>query len=86
MTTTTISLERSAYELLRSRKKQDESFSQELHRLLGDASPELGGFLDIVSAQDGRAVADAIETIRAQDRREELTKVSRGRVRHGRRA
>ncbi|MFZ1023485.1 MAG: antitoxin VapB family protein [Thermoplasmata archaeon] len=86
MTTTTISLERSAYELLKARKKPDESFSEELHRLLGSASPDLKGFLDIVSIQDGRTIADAIEAIRAQDFDEELKKANRGRKRYGRRA
>ncbi|MCI4351940.1 MAG: antitoxin VapB family protein [Thermoplasmata archaeon] len=86
MTTTTISLERSAYELLRARKKPDESFSEELHRLLGSASPELKGFLDIVPPEDGPAIADAIETIRAQDFNEERMRALRGRPRNGHRA
>lgn len=86
MSTTTISLERSAYELLRARKKPDESFSQELHRLLGSASPDLKDFLDIVSIEDGRTIADAIETIRGQDLAEERKKSSPGRKRYGRRA
>jgi predicted CopG family antitoxin len=86
MTTTTISLERSAYELLRSRKKPDESFSEELHRLLGSASPDLKGFLDIVSAEDGQTIANAIDAIRFQDIEQERTKASRGKQRHGRRA
>lgn len=79
MPTTKISLERSAYELLQSRKNADESFSEELHRLLGEPSPNLKGFLDIVSAKDGRMIAQAIEAIRSQDLRKERRKAPRGR-------
>lgn len=53
MPTTTISLERSAYELLKARKRPDESFSEELHRLFGKPEPALKEFLEIVSAKDG---------------------------------
>jgi predicted CopG family antitoxin len=86
MPTTTISLERSAYELLKAQKKPDESFSQELHRLLGSASPELSGFLEIVPAEDGRAIADAIESLRTRDIDVERKKAHRGKYQHGRRA
>jgi predicted CopG family antitoxin len=86
MPTTTISLERSAYELLRSRKKADESFSEELHRLLDSASPDLKGFLDIVSAKDGQTIANAIEAIRAQDVDQEKARARRGKQHHGHRA
>jgi len=67
MPTTTISLERSAYELLKARKRPDESFSEELHRLLGHPEPVLKEFLDIVPADVGGRVADAIEALRAED-------------------
>jgi predicted CopG family antitoxin len=86
MPTTTISLERSAYDLLKARKKPDESFSQEVHRLLGSASPDLKDFLDIVSVEDGIAIADAIETIRAQDLEAERKRAHRVRKQYGRRA
>ena len=79
MPTTTISLERSAYELLKSRKRADESFSEEVHRLLGEPSPNLQGFLDIISSKDGETIAEAIETIRAEDLRLERKKAHRGR-------
>jgi predicted CopG family antitoxin len=77
MPTTTISLERSAYDLLKSRKKPDESFSEELHRLLGPPNPTLRGFLDIVRPEDGRSVAAAIEAVRAEDLRMERRRVSK---------
>lgn len=86
MPTTTISLERSAYDLLKARKKPDESFSEELHRLLGSPSPHLRGFLDLASPEDGRAIADAIEKLRAED----LAEARRGSrspgKKHGRRS
>ena len=67
MPSTDICLERSAYELLKARKKPDESFSEEIHRLLGGASPGLKGFLDIIPVAEGRPIANAIESIRAGD-------------------
>jgi predicted CopG family antitoxin len=67
MPSTTISLERSAYELLRSRKRPDESFSEEVVRLLGDAGPNLSGFLEIVLEEDGEKVANAIEAVRKEE-------------------
>jgi predicted CopG family antitoxin len=85
MPTTTISLERSAYDLLKARKKPDESFSEELHRLLGSASPDLKGFLDLVSPMDGRVIADSIESIRAQDLEEARKNSSQRGKKHGHR-
>jgi predicted CopG family antitoxin len=86
MTMTKISLERSAYELLMGRKRPHESVSQELHRILGNPSPDLKGFLEIVSTEDGRAIADAIESIRTPDLDGQRMKASTGRRRHGRHA
>jgi predicted CopG family antitoxin len=86
MSSTTISLERSAYELLRSRKRPDESFSEELHRLLGDPSPELKGFLDIVGEDEGDSVASAIEKLRATDLATQKRSPKRRGGKRGRRA
>ena len=69
MPSTTISLERSAYELLRSKKRPKESFSKELIRLLGAPKADLQGFLDVVPTSSGKAIADAIEELRAEDLR-----------------
>jgi predicted CopG family antitoxin len=85
MPSTTISLERSAYELLRARKRPDESFSEEVIRLLGEAGPSLRGFLDIVSEEDGNSVADAIDAVRNEDLATNA-RGSRGRKQNGRRA
>lgn len=49
MPTTTISLERSANELLKSRKRADEGVSEEVHRRLGEPSPNLQGSLETIS-------------------------------------
>ena len=86
MSTTTISLDRSAYDLLRSRKEPDESFSEEIHRLLGSSAPELKGFLTILSARDAAAVADSIEAARAEDLEYERSRARRPKVKRGRRA
>ena len=86
MSTTTISLERSAYELLKSRKRPGESFSEELRRLLAPDEPRLTTFLELVPARDGDIVADAIERFRAEDLDSERRKVSGRGGRRGRRA
>lgn len=85
MPSTTISLEKSAYELLKARKRADESFSEEVVRLLGETGPSLRGFLDVVSEADGETVARAIEAARKEDL-QTAERGSRGRKRNGRRA
>lgn len=67
MGTTTIRLDRSAYDLLRSRKWPDESFSEEIHRLLGAGSPGLKKFLALLPRDDASDVADKIEAARAEE-------------------
>lgn len=86
MPTTTISLERSAYDLLRSRKRPDESFSQEIHRILGPGAPALKEFLAILSAKDGALMADSVEAARAEDLEIERRRARRGGKGRGRRA
>lgn len=86
MPTTTISLERSAYELLRSQKKPGESFSEELHRLLADSRPSVKSFLDLLSTEAATEVADAIEAIRAEDLSVERSRTRTPGGRRGRRA
>ena len=86
MPTTTISLERSAYELLKSRKKPGESFSEELRRLLADSRPSVRSFLDLLSAESAAEVADAIETVRAEDLSTEHDRSRRRRGSRGRRS
>jgi predicted CopG family antitoxin len=60
-------LERSAYDLLRSRKLEDESFSEEIHRLLGPHAPALKDFPTVLSVEDEAEVADRVEAARAEE-------------------
>lgn len=85
MTSTTISLEKSAYELLKSRKRPDESFSEEVVRLLGQNAPNLRDFLNVVSESDGETVARSIESVRKEDLMT-AERNNRSRKHHGRRA
>ncbi len=82
MTSPIIDLELPAYELLLRRREHGESFSEEIQRLFGGKAPILKGFLDIVSAVDGQAMADAVETIRTIELNEKQWKASRDRQRH----
>lgn len=86
MSTTTISLDRSAYDLLRAQKRSDESFSDEIHRLLGPHKPELREFLTLLSSKDAARVADCIETSRAEDLAFERRKYGRRVTKNGHRA
>lgn len=78
MSTTTVSLERSAYDPLRALRKQRESLAEETLRLLGPNPPELKEFLTLMSAADATVVADRIEAARAEDLSFERRLGSRG--------
>ncbi len=86
MATTTITLDRQAYELLRFHKRPDESFSEEVRRLLQGSQPSLRGFLSLFSKGDSIAIAEAVEELREQDLAEERRRVKAGRPGRGRRA
>jgi predicted CopG family antitoxin len=86
MGTTTISLERSAYELLKSQKRNNESFSEELHRLLGSNQGQLRSFLELISEKDGRKIAAAVDRLRAEDLALARKNLRTGGARRGRRA
>lgn len=67
MGTKTVSLADDAYTLLKGEKREGESFSDVVRRLLGDEQPsltELAGFLDEETA---REVEETIEEMRRQD-------------------
>jgi predicted CopG family antitoxin len=67
MGTKTVSLADDAYHLLRREKREGESFSDVVRRLLGDDEPsltEVAGFLD---PDEADAVRETIEEIRRQD-------------------
>lgn len=67
MGTKTVSLADDAYTLLKGEKREGESFSDVVRRLLGDEQPsltELAGFLDPEEAEE---VRDVVAEIRRQD-------------------
>lgn len=67
MGTKTVSLADDAYDLLKGEKREGESFSDVVRRLLGESQPsltELAGFLDEETA---REVEETIEEMRRQD-------------------
>lgn len=67
MVSKTISLERSAYEKLKAAKRDGESFSDVVHRLLGD-KPSLTEFSSLLPRKATEELAEAI----AEMRREEM--------------
>jgi predicted CopG family antitoxin len=67
MGSTTISLERSAYESLRHAKLPGESFSQTVRRLTRSEKPSLRELAGIFPKADVDAMAAMIETWRQQD-------------------
>ncbi|MGB6501069.1 MAG: antitoxin VapB family protein [Thermoplasmata archaeon] len=85
MTTTTVTLERSAYERLKSVKRSKESFSDTVLRLLEPNRPSLRGFLEIFSEADANAIGKAIEHLRAEDLAFELVQARKERRGRGRR-
>ncbi len=60
-------LDNSAYDVLRSHKRTNESFSQEIRRILGESEPSLVEFLEILPPAEGALFADAIENARKAD-------------------
>lgn len=63
MGTKTIRLEEDVYEKIRARKREDETFSEAVDRLVGGASLlELAGLL---SEEDAEDVSDAVEEFRS---------------------
>lgn len=85
MGTKTISLEVSAYELLKAQKNPDESFSDEVRRLLGRKTPSLRSFLALFPAGDSEDLARAMSEVREEDLREERRRQASGKGQHGHR-
>lgn len=83
MGTKTIRLERSAYDLLRSRRRPGESFSAEIHRLLGNDAPALREFLTFLPDKSAATIADAVEAAREEDRRYEERRAPRRKLEPG---
>lgn len=84
MGSTTISLERSAYERLKECKQSGESFSDVVRRLTEPSRPSLRDLVGWVDKRTGDAIARTIDDLRERDV-EPLRAGPRGRS-HGRRA
>lgn len=78
MTTTTITLERSAYERLRAQKRPKESFSETVLRVLEPDRPSLKGFLELISMKDAADIGQAVERLRREDLEAERARLTQG--------
>lgn len=85
MTTTTITLERSAYERLRAQKRSKESFSETVLRVLEPDRPSLRGFLELFSDKDAVAIGQVVERLRSEDLVAERARIKREHRSRGRR-
>ena len=86
MTTTTITLERSAYERLKAHKRAKESFSETVLRILDPERPSLRGLLEIFSQADADAIGEAVEHLREEDIAVERAQSTKGRKVRGNRS
>ncbi|MGP8074566.1 MAG: antitoxin VapB family protein [Thermoplasmata archaeon] len=85
MTTTTITLERSAYERLKAHKRSKESFSSTVLRMLDPDRPSLRGFLELFSEEDAEAIGEVVERLKAEDLATERIRLGKGGSRRGHR-
>lgn len=67
MGTKTISLEDSAYAKLKAAKRPRESFSDVVHRLLGDRQPSFSDFRGLLDRKSAEQLAAAVARMRAED-------------------
>ncbi len=86
MSSTTVTLDRSAYELLKAHKRPNESISEEVRRFLGGPQPSLTELVSIMAGTDGGSIADAIEEVRRADLGHERCRVEGARRKRGTRA
>jgi predicted CopG family antitoxin len=84
MASKTISLEKSAYELLREEKRPGESFSDVVNRVLGHKEPSFSDLLGALTPRTRSRVAEVLVDIREQDIEEETRRAARWGVKHGR--
>ncbi|MFQ5910554.1 MAG: antitoxin VapB family protein [Thermoplasmata archaeon] len=66
MVSKTISLEQSAYERLKAAKRDGESFSDVVHRLLGD-NPSLTEFHGLLAKKAAEEVAETLAQVRREE-------------------
>jgi predicted CopG family antitoxin len=81
----TVSLEASAYDLLKSARAPQESFSEAIHRLLSDTKPSFRQIAGALTPQEADAVKTAIRRMRAQEAPAEKTRIKSWRKHDGRR-
>lgn len=82
MASRTVSLEASAYERLRLAKREGESFTDTINRILKDSQPSFSRLAGVLSREDARLVRSGIQHMRELERRAEgarLTQNRRGR-------
>ena len=79
MGTKTISLEDSAYGKLKAAKRQGESFSEVIHRLLGSREPSLLEFTRLLDRDAAEKVAEAIARMRDEDLAVQRRRIAAGR-------
>lgn len=79
MGTKTISLEDSAYGKLKAAKRQGESFSEVIHRLLGSREPSLLEFTRLLDRDAAEEVAEAIARMRDEDLAVQRRRIAAGR-------
>jgi predicted CopG family antitoxin len=71
MVTKTLTITEESYKMLLENKLENESFSQEIKRILGNRSKkELKDFFGIISKEDGNRMLFDLEKVREQNIRE----------------
>ena len=87
MTSRTVSLEASAYERLRLAKREGESFTDTINRILKDSQPSFSRLAGVLSREDARLVRSGIQRMRELERRAEADRLTQyPRSRRGRHA
>ena len=62
MATKSVTVKKSAYEILKSRKREDESFSDVVERI-ANRRP-ITDLTEVISDEDGEAIAEEVEKVR----------------------
>lgn len=75
----TVSLEASAYERLRLAKREGESFTDTINRILKDSQPSFSRLAGVLSREDARLVRKGIQHMRELERRAETARLTQNR-------
>ena len=87
MVSRTVSLEQSAYERLRLAKREGESFTDTVNRLLVESRPSFSRLAGILSKKDASSVREGIRRMRSLEREPETARYAQLRkLGHGRNA